>query len=176
MGKAARMKLFLLIAVTQLLVGCHRNGGYNREAALADAYLQQLQAQHPGMTDACVQKIRSGEIGLTGWIDNPDCFEMLPDQRWSGRWDTGWEWTIFCPDSAKNCGAANGGTWMTGGKGVHLPRDFAWGVYHVEFIGRRTKVPGYFGHLDQYAHMMVVDRFISIQKIPGQKYIVPFPK
>lgn len=164
---------FLVIVAAILLVGCHRDRSSNADAALAGEYLAQLQGSHPGMTDACVRRIRSGEIALTGWIDNPDCFDMLPDQRWSGKWDSGWEWSIFCPDGTTKC-EANRGIWLT--SKVDFPKDLAWGTYHVQFIGRRTRVPGYFGHLDQYAHLMIVDKFYSIQKIPGQKYVQPFPK
>lgn len=111
LSEAALVKSFPLMAATLLLFGCHRDRGNNAEAALAEAYLEQLQGSHPGMTDACVQKIRTGEIGLTGWIDSPACFEMLPDQRWSGRWDSGWEWSIFCPDGTTKC-EANRGIWL----------------------------------------------------------------
>jgi hypothetical protein len=176
LGEAALVRFFLFMAATLFLVGCHRDGGNNAEAALAEAYLQQLQGSHPGMTDACVQKIRTGEVGLTGWIDNPACFQMLPDQRWSGLWDAGWEWTNFCPDPAKQCGSSSehGDIWLTFAKGADRGPDLADGVYRIVFVGRRTKVSGYFGHLDQYDHLMVVDRVISLEKIRGEKYTKRF--
>jgi hypothetical protein len=31
-------------------------------------------------------------------------------------------------------------------------------------------VPGNFGHENDYEHLMVVDRIISIRAIPGEKY------
>jgi hypothetical protein len=165
------MKRIIVALIAMLAAGCSRGGSNNTEAALADAYLQQLQAQHPGMTDACVQKIRKGEIGLADWIDNPGCFDMLPDQRWSGLWNTGWEWTNFCPATAQQqCDWSKRGTWLTFAKKAYEGPELEDGIYRIEFIGRRTRVPGYFGHLDQYAHLMVVDRLISIKKIPGQKY------
>jgi hypothetical protein len=169
------VKLFL-IAIALLLVACNIDRGNKADAALADAYLRQLQGQHPGMTDACVRKMRSGEIGVTDFLDNPDCFEMLPAQRWSGLWDTGWEWTNFCPYPAKECGnrSEHGDIWLIFAKNAYNGPELAEGIYRIEFIGRRTKVPGYFGHLDQYDHLMIADRVISIRKIPGQKYTKRF--
>jgi hypothetical protein len=67
------------------------------------------------------------------------------------------------------------GTWLTFGKdayrGVKLADD---GVYRIEFVGRRTKVAGNFGHQASYDYLMVVDRLISIVRIPGQRYTKRF--
>ena len=49
-------------------------------------------------------------------------------------------------------------------------RDLPDGTYRIEFVGRRTKKPGSFGHQSAYEHLMIADRVISIQKIPGEKY------
>ena len=59
--------------------------------------------------------------------------------------------------------------WLVFGKDAY-PREIRDGLYRIEFIGRRTKVPGYFGHLNTYEHMVIVDRLISIRTIPGETY------
>lgn len=101
---------------------------------------------------------------------------MLPDQRWSGLWNSGWEWTSFCPDPAKKCDATSdrGGIWLDFARDAYRGPELPDGVYRIEFIGRRTKLPGYFGHLGQYDHLMAAGRVISIQKIPGEKYAKRF--
>jgi hypothetical protein len=173
LSEAALVKIFPLVAIGLLLVGCNRDGGNKADAALAAEYVQLLQAWNPGMTDACVRKIRAGEIGTHDYFDSPDCFEMLPDQRWSGLWSTNGEYSTFCPDGTKEC-VTNGGITLRFTDRSAPRESLPLGEYHTEFIGRRTKVPGHHGQLNVYAHFIIVDRVISIQKIPGQKYIKLF--
>ena len=97
---------------------------------------------------------------------NPKCFDLLPASRWHGLWQQGWEWSNFCPEPAKECliRADHGDIWMEFAEGVDP--DLADGLYEVEFIGRRTRKPGNFGHLNQYDHLMIVERMISSRKLP----------
>ena len=121
------------------------------------------------MTQRCLDDYRYG--GFDAWAREPDepaCYEMLPDRRWTGLWETGWEWTNFCPDPAKDCDwMSKRGIWLRFAKGAPKVPD---GLYRIEFVGRRTKVAGYHGHLNHYEHLMVVDHLISLGKILGEKY------
>lgn len=140
-----------------------------------EAELQEIRATHPGMTEKCVKDMRSG--GPIVMLFDPDCYEMLPDQRWTGLWNTGWEWSNFCPDPATKCPTPSerGGIWMEFGKSASTRLSgLPDGVYRIDFVGRRTKVAGHFGHQDAYDHLIIVDRVVSIMRIPGEKYTKRF--
>jgi len=161
------------LAILLLLASCDqpKPAVSKQDVALAktmDADIAEIRTSHPGIKGACLKRIRAGELGAFEWIDNPDCFDMLPQQRWSGLWNSGWEWTSFCPEPAKECPIASeqGDVWLTFGNNAYRGPELADGLYRIEFVGRRTKVPGYFGHLDQYDHLMVVDRVIWIEHVP----------
>lgn len=102
------------------------------------------------------------------------CYDMLPARRWSGLWETGWEWTNFCPDPAQDCNwMSKRGIWLefaTGALDGPRPPE---GIYRIEFVGRRTRVPGNFGHTSAYEHLMIVDRLISMQRISAEENARP---
>src|SRR5207253_4306877 len=134
-------------------------GGCNhRKPAVSGADYQAFKAAYPGMTKQCLDAYRYG--GARAWRpDDPDCFEMTPARHWSGLWETGSEWTNFCPEPAKQCDwMAKRGTWLIFAKGAyHGPEALEDGIYHIDFVGRRTRVGGNFGHQAQYDYLMVAD-------------------
>ena len=152
------------IAVAVLLIVCQ-----DRKPAVSNAEFAAFKASHPGMTQACLDEVRYG--GFVAWRpDDPDCYEMLAAQRWGGLWEHGWEWTNFCPDPAKQCDwMAERGTWLIFAESADPGQDLPEGVHRIEFVGRRTRVPGNFGHTNSYDHLMIVDRLISIQPVEVDK-------
>lgn len=138
---------------------------------MTSADVQAFAAERPGITAKCLDDVRWGRRDWGDAGEDPDCFEMLPEQRWSGLWEDGWEWTNFCAEPAKQCDwMAKSGTWLTFAEGAYPKGEVPDGTYRIEFIGRRTKIPGQFGHDGAYEHLMVVDRLISIRTIPGEEY------
>ena len=163
------MRGLFAIAIA-LLTGCEYH-----EPGMSSADIQAFAAEHPGLTATCLNDVRWGRRDWGSVSSDADCFEMQPARRWSGLWEHGWEWTNFCPDPAKKCDwMAEPGTWLTFAEKVNLPDDLPDGTHRIEFIGRRTKVPGHFGHQAGYEHLMVVDQVISIRAIPGEKYTKRF--
>jgi len=154
------MRGLWLIATGLLVLGCDQ-----RKPAVSDADFRMFRASYPGMKAECLDAFRYG--GVVAWRpDDPDCFDMLPPQRWSGLWETGSEWTNFCPDPAIECDwMEKRGTWLIFAKGTYPALENIGGMYRVKFIGRRTRVPGNFGHQASYDHLMVVDRMISMEKV-----------
>ena len=154
------MKALLVVPVVSVLLGCQQP-----EPVISDAEFIGFRESNPGMVQACLDEVRYG--GFIEWRPNdPDCYEMLPAQRWSGLWEHGWEWTNFCPEPAQTCDwMAKRGTWLTLADNVELGADIPDGVHRIEFVGRRTKVPGNFGHTASYEHLMVVDRIISLDPL-----------
>lgn len=170
MDDASLMRGIVFALLCASLLGCDY-----REPGMSSADIQAFAGTHPGITQACIDDVRWGRRDWGSVVDNSDCFEMLPAQRWSGLWEQGWEWTNFCPDPAKQCAwMSRRGIWLTFAKGAYRGPRLPDGTYHIDFVGRRTKVPGYFGHLADYEHLMVVDRIISVQRIPGEKYTKRF--
>ena len=155
---------FLLLV--GLLLGCEANHATSDEEAAVNKEIENIRKANPGLKEACLKKLGTGAIGASEWMNNPDCFDMMPPQRWRGLWNSGWEWSNFCPVPAASCSIApdHGGIWLT----FPAPPtgEETDGVYQIEFVGRRTRVPGHFGHLGQYEHLIVVDRQISNTRMP----------
>lgn len=170
------MNRILIIVLIGCLLSCHAQPTKTKQEKALDSEIEKIRVGNPGLKEVCLEKLRSGQIGVTQWMDNPDCFDMLPPQRWTGLWNTGWEWTNFCPAPANNCPSSSekGDIWLAIARDAYQGPELADGVYRIDFIGRRTRVPGYFGHLNQYDHLMVLDRLISIQKVPGENYAKRF--
>ena len=171
------MRLGILTSAASLLVSCGndpRKNEQNREVLVplstlktkeeAEAYLSELRRSNPGLTESCIEKMRSDQLGAFEFINNPACFEMQPRRRWTGVWNKGWEWTSFCEGSGSGCPIASerGATWLTFADGARPRWEPKDGLHRVEFVGRRSAAPGNFGHLGQYDHLMVVDQLISI--------------
>ena len=144
--------------MVSVLFGCDE-----REPVLGEAEFAEFRESHPGMVGACLEEVRYG--GYMQWRPNdPDCYELLPAQRWTGLWEHGWEWTNFCPEPAQSCNwMTNRGTWLIFADDVKSRSSLPDGVHRIALIGRRTKAPGNFGHTTSYEHLMVVDHIISLE-------------
>jgi hypothetical protein len=122
--------------------------------------------EFPGMTKACVEKIR---IGGTKALPKrtEDCFEMMPQQRWTGLWRNNYEGSDFCPAPARECPDGKPGdfAWLTLPDPMAKALQGRGGLYALDFIGRRTLHPGRFGSYGSYAHEMIVDRIISMKEV-----------
>ena len=155
--------IFVLPLLTPLL-GCEQP-----QPAISDEEFIAFRESHPGMVQTCLDEVRFG--GFIEWRpDDPDCYEMLPAQRWSGLWEHGWEWTNFCPDPADTCDwMAKRGIWLEFADNVELDDIPPDGIHRIEFVGRRTKVPGYFGHAASYEHLMIIDQIISLEPVTAQR-------
>ena len=131
--------------------------------------LEKLAAANPGLTETCREDLQRDGIDAIALRDD-ECFEKLPAQRWRGLWDRGWEWTSFCPAPARECPirADHGDIWLERAEDAYKGPELADGLYQIEFVGRRTKFPGHFGHLNQYDHLMVVDRIVSIRLVRAE--------
>lgn len=163
--------IWLLLSIAAS--GCEDRGAKFSKAEIEQLNLaaEQFRAKNPGVTKSCLEAMRAGE-GPAFPTPKDGCFEMQPAKRWHGLWNSGWEWTNFCPSPARDCpiAAERDDTWLEFADGVSPRPEPNDGLYEIEFIGRRTSVPGHFGHLDQYDHAMIVDRLISIWPVE-----VPWP-
>lgn len=91
---------------------------------------------------------------------------MLPSQRWRGIWNAGWEWSNFCPYPAATCSVSFEKNEIDLRiDSSRFPEAKQDGTFEIEFVGRRTKIKGHYGHLGQYPQMMIVDRLIGLKKL-----------
>lgn len=130
---------------------------------LSDADLKVLTDDSPGMTSACIAKIRADGISAMP-KRTEDCFEMTPRQRWTGLWRATFEGSEFCADEpgkpALKCDDGVAQTWFE--PGIDYTPDGS--LYRVEFDGRRTVHRGPFGHMGMSEHEMIADRMISMKR------------
>ena len=124
--------------------------------------VQRVTSAFPGMTKSCIEKVRVGGVNAMP-KQAEDCFEMMPSQFWRGIWFDGFEGSQFCAAPATDCSFE-----MKPRVWIDVPgrKCCTFDLYDVEFIGRRTKYPGVFGHMGGFDHEMVVDRMISMRRIP----------
>ncbi|MEP9401719.1 hypothetical protein [Sphingomonas sp. VNH70] len=133
---------------------------------MSDADMAYYEASLPGMTGECRAMVRrEGLFSIPFYTD--ECFRMTQPRRWQGLWRTGFEDSMFCEVPATRCslGSQPEDVWIE----FKTPADFRAkvpdGLYRIDFIGRRTVVPGSHGHLGVARHAMVVDRLLFIDKV-----------
>lgn len=110
-------------------------------------------------------------------LPNDQCVKFDPPKRWRGLWLNDFEGSQFCAAPAKRCqfvwieDRREPQIWLDTTR-VRLPQPLGsseeerfGGLYAVEFIGRRTKYAGSYGHMGVFDHDMIVDRMISMKTI-----------
>lgn len=136
--------------------------------------MKELRQAYPGMTDQCARKIRYG--GVVAMPETDQCFKMMPQQRWTGVWAVGFEFSRFCPAPASSCSydAPGAAIWLTTRGTISVVRNDRIGqigplrFFSVDFIGRKTSQPGAYGHMGGSSQEIVVDRVISVSEIKEQ--------
>jgi hypothetical protein len=134
----------------------------------SDADMKLFNAALPGMTAECRNKMQFGGIGALP-EDTDDCYKMSLPHRWQGLWRKAFESYVFCETPATRCKIEPDAdpqpayTWIEFKEPID-PRikQAAEGLYRIDFIGRRTVIPGNYGHLGLARHAIVVDRLLFI--------------
>lgn len=134
-----------------------------RQAKVSESALQRIRSQWPGITENCLDILRRD--GIEAMPKQTDqCFRMTKAQKWRGLWLDGFEGQVFCPETESKCEYGDGkeNIWIGFVSGQKPDGKSATGkTYEVEFVGRRTLLPGAHGHLGMFEHEIVVDRLIS---------------
>lgn len=158
----SKMSTATVLLASLLLAGC------SRPQPIADAaLLQELRSAYPGMTAACLKRIKYGGIEAMP-SEVQDCFRMTPPKRWNGLWRDNFEGQLFCPEPAQACSYATKGNqiWISFNPRIRPRQGNATGrTFFISFVGRRTLLPGDHGHLGMAAHEIVVDKLISISPL-----------
>lgn len=97
------------------------------------------------------------------------CYKMTSPRRWRGLWRDDFEGSRFCPAPARECTFQSAGDRIWLDFSYSLPADqkrmASGGLYEVDFIGRRTAVPGHYGHMGVFDAEIIADRMISTRQV-----------
>ena len=134
-----------------------------------EAEISLIRESLPGIEDRCIKIIledRQNDFPQ----DVRECFPMQERKRWTGLWYDYFESSTFCTEVMSKCPSETGNDliWLTFAdeNKATRPSRYAQGkVYKVDFIGRRTQLPGAFGHYGIWKHEIVVEDVISIKQV-----------
>ncbi len=138
----------------------------------ADRWMAETGKSLPGRPFPCAYTKMYDGVEVIESVETDKCVQMTQPQRWSGLWRNEFEGSQFCPRAAMRCSyeSTPSRIWLHWDE--REQPDGA--LYAVEFIGRRTRYPGMYGHLGGSEHEIIVDRMISIRQLePGPKRPTP---
>lgn len=161
----SRRCLPLIALPVLLLAGCDPPA-----KRYSDAEMNFFDAALPGMTPECRNKMQFGGIGAMPQ-DTDECYKTSLPRRWQGLWRNSFESHVFCETPATLCQIEPDAdpqpvyTWIEFKEPID-PRvkQAAEGLYRIDFIGRRTVIPGNYGHFGLARHAIVVDRVLFIDR------------
>lgn len=157
-------RVYVLVALFAFLVAaCDRAA-----PKLDDVVLRRIRTAYPGMTEACLDRIKYGGIEAMP-MHVEKCFRMTSPQRWRGLWRDDFEGQHFCSSRVQVCSYEKEGEriWITFKSGTRPTKRSATGrVFTIDFVGRRTLLPGHHGHMGVSQHEIVVEKLISFSPIP----------
>lgn len=103
-----------------------------------------------------------------------DCYRFGPAKKMRGLWSTRFEESDFIDSSEAAPTDANAlltnKTWLEV-LGSNLPSGINSGDYEIEFIGRKTTVPGRYGQMGESKNMVVVDKLIAIHRVNLESWL-----
>lgn len=130
----------------------------------------------------CSYRTATGAIGS---LPTEQCYKMEPARRYRGVWIDAFEGQQFIPEGTKAPEWPRGSPkspewrkeadraiaariWLDVDR-TKLGHKWQQGVRtaFIEFIGRKTKYPGNYGHMGMSGQEIIVDRVISLQDCPA---------
>jgi hypothetical protein len=155
------VRLAIILAILAV-AACER-----QTPRLSGREIDAIRRGSPGMSEECLQKIRTG--GIEALPEKTDaCFEMIPKGRWRGLWRDDFEGSRFCQTPSQECSYKTPGdhVWLswntTAPRGTNAPRGL---LYAIVFDGRQTRYRGNFGHMGMSQHEIIVDRLVSVAPV-----------
>ncbi|WP_168854018.1 hypothetical protein [Novosphingobium sp. ERN07] len=109
-----------------------------------------------------VEEMEDGDAVIS-FLPIDECVKMLPAEEWHGLWRNDFEGSQFCARPAEMChfDSVEDRVWLE----TRLMQGEVGALYEVRFIGRRTMFKGSYGHMGASAHLIVVDRPISMKMV-----------
>jgi hypothetical protein len=126
------------------------------------------------------------ETGVIGSLPTDQCYKMEPARRYRGIWIDAFEGQQFIPEGAKvpewPRGSPKLSEWRKKAERAiaatiwldveHAQLGHRWQEgarkAFIEFIGRKTKFPGNYGHMGMSGQEIIVDRVISLTECPKE--------
>ncbi|MDF7776272.1 hypothetical protein P1X14_13530 [Sphingomonas sp. AOB5] len=115
---------------------------------------------------AVIDRCFGGDVKPGNYVGDLKCWPFSAPERMSGVWQTGFEVSDFFPGASKLPDDKDYeiNIWLTAAPGTP---ELASGKYRGEFIGRRALCDGTFGHLGAYPRQVIVERMLSMTKLPA---------
>jgi hypothetical protein len=168
----------LLVATVLLLTACSPRPGapdpesYQRirDRMIVRFHLEPL-AGYP-----CSYPTKVEGITVMATLDDDQCYRFNPPERIDGIWINEFENSaLLTPTQFAKFNTPEGTIdgWLD--IRTALPsrlRDSHGrydGNFHIVFIGRRSAYPGHFGHMGMAPNLVLVDKLISIERLPESK-------
>lgn len=159
------MRGILILMTGVLLASCDRPAE-EKVPRHSDATMRQIAGEFPGMTRACLDKLKWGGVeAVPGKSDA--CYRFESARRWQGVWEHYMEHSTFCAAPALNCpDDPDRELWLEFSGAEPPEAGFPpGGTFAIEFIGRRNVGAGTFGHGGMFRNEVIVDRVISISRV-----------
>ncbi len=170
-GGRCRLSTMSRVSAATLLIAALTTGCDRPQPKVDAKTLKQIRAAGPGMTAACLDRIKYGGLQAMP-LNVEECFQMGPSRRWHGLWRDDFEGQRFCPTPKRQCSSDRGDDqiWITFKAGTRPFRGGPTGkTYSISFVGRRTLAPGPHGHMGLSAHEIVVDKLLSITPLGADR-------
>jgi hypothetical protein len=113
----------------------------------------------------CATKVKTAGRIREGMLPTDQCFKMTERRRWSGVWVNEFEDSSFHSGRTNVPLSDSAGWWLEPTKPMPRVDGKAW---LIEFVGRRTKYAGGYGHMGMFDHEIIVDRVISMKELSGK--------
>ena len=140
----------------------------NREPVMSAEDIAELEKFAPGMTDECLDKARYGGLAAISGLTGADCYEMEDPRVWRGLWRNEFEGSQFCPEPQTQCfyESAVDRIYLSYSRELDAKVEFGDGkLYEIEFVGSRTAIKGYYGHMGMFDHMVDVEEIRELRPV-----------
>lgn len=159
------MRCLVILMMCALFASCKRPAD-EKVPRYSDAIMRQIEADFPGMTQACLDKLKWGGVEAVP-AKSDACYRFESARRWEGVWEHYMEHSTFCAAPALSCpDDPDREVWLEFSGAEPPEAGFPpGGTFAIEFIGRRNVGAGTFGHGGMFRNEVIVDRVISIRKV-----------
>jgi len=116
--------------------------------------------------------------GARSFVGSEECFRFNRPERMHGVWLVEFEGSEFLPNVSEppaQLGYSEDTIWLEFGQHASMPPDWRGDrAFAIDFIGRRASYPGFYGHMGNARHLIVVDKLVSAKRVaPPRKINLP---
>lgn len=138
-------------------------------AALYDRYQTSLTGFDP--LSRCLLKAKNGAWGSVGYISPRNCYRFGPEKEFDGIYFDEFEGQFFIEGARPATHyKLKELVWLTIDdktdlNGHELSAPLKSRIWHIKFVGRKTKVKAFYGHGGVFENEIIVDKILSARLI-----------